>query len=115
MNLPEHAWASIAPESIATSTWWSTTPIGTGPFKFTKYVTDQYVELAADEDYRRGAPKVDRLINRYFENPAAAVAALRAGEIQFTYVEPEDAATFAGNDGFPVIEGASRSDEHTSE
>ncbi|HTO28372.1 MAG TPA: ABC transporter substrate-binding protein, partial [Devosia sp.] len=102
-----HALASIAPESIATSTWWSTTPIGTGPFKFTKYVTDQYVELAADEDYRRGAPKVDRLINRYFENPAAAVAALRAGEIQFTYVEPEDAATFAGNEAFKVIEGDS--------
>lgn len=107
MILPEHALASIAPESIATSTWWSTTPIGTGPFKFTKYVTDQYVELAADEDYRRGAPKVDRLINRYFENPAAAVAALRAGEIQFTYVEPEDAATFAGNEAFRVIEGDS--------
>ena len=107
MILPEHALGSETPESIATSNWWSTTPIGTGPFKFTKYVTDQYVELAADEDYRRGAPKVDRLINRYFENPAAALAALRAGEIQFTYVEPEDAATFADNAEFNVIEGDS--------
>lgn len=107
MILPEHALAAIAPEALATSTWWSTTPIGTGPFKFTKYVTDQYVELAADDDYRGGKPKVDRLINRYFENPAAAVAALRAGEIQFTYVEPEDANTFQGNADFKVIEGDS--------
>ncbi|MDO5603594.1 MAG: ABC transporter substrate-binding protein [Paracoccus sp. (in: a-proteobacteria)] len=107
MILPEHALGTMAPDSIAGSTWWSTTPIGTGPFKFTQYVTDQYVELAADADYRHGAPKVDRLINRYFENPAAAVAALRAGEIQFTYVEPEEAASFAGNDAFRVIEGAS--------
>ena len=36
MILPEHALASVAPESIATSTWWATTPIGTGPFKFTQ-------------------------------------------------------------------------------
>jgi peptide/nickel transport system substrate-binding protein len=107
MILPEHALGKIAPETLATSTWWSTTPIGTGPFKFTQYVTDQYVELAADKDYRGGAPKVDRLINRYFENPAAAVAALRAGEIQFTYVEPDDAATFKDNADFTVIEGAS--------
>lgn len=107
MILPQHELGEIAPDSLATSTWWSTSPIGTGPFKFTRYVTDQYVELAADEDYRKGRPKADRLINRYFENPAAAVSALRAGEIQFTYVEPDDAATFNGAAGFQVIEGDS--------
>ncbi len=107
MMLPEHALSSIAPEAIATSTWWATTPIGTGPFKFTKYVTDQYVELAADEDYRLGRPLTDRIINRYFDNSAAAVSALRAGEVDFTYVEPDDAKTFAGNADFRVIEGAS--------
>lgn len=107
MILPEHALASTAPAELATSTWWSTSPVGTGPFKFVKYVDDQYVELAADEDYRLGRPKTDRLINRYFENPAAAVSALRAGEIDFTYVEPDDAKTFAGNDAFRVIEGPS--------
>src|SRR5690606_15250447 len=90
-----------------TSDWWSTAPVGTGPFKFSRYVTDQYVELVADEDYRGGRPKVDRLINRYFENPAAAISALRAGEIQFTYVEPDDARTFADDADYRVIEGAS--------
>jgi len=107
MILPEHKLASVAPESLATSPWWATEPIGTGPFKFTRYVTDQFVELAADEDYRNGRPKVDVLINRYFENPAAAVAALRAGEIQFTYVEPDEAAAFRSEADFTVIEGAS--------
>ena len=107
MILPEHALGSMAPESLPTSTWWSTTPVGTGPFKFTKYVSDQYVELSANADYRGGKPKADQLINRYFENPAAAVSALRAGEIQFTYVEPDDAKTFDGNADFRVIEGPS--------
>lgn len=107
MILPQHALKDIAPAELAASTWWSTTPVGTGPFKFVKYAADQYVELAADEDYRLGRPKTDRLINRYFENPAAAVSALRAGEIDFTYVEPDDAKTFDGNDAFKVIEGPS--------
>ncbi|PZO77425.1 MAG: peptide ABC transporter substrate-binding protein [Mesorhizobium amorphae] len=105
--LPQHALSTIEPSALATSTWWSTTPIGTGPFKFSRYVTDQYVQLAADEDYRNGRPKVDTLINRYFENPAAAVAALRAGEIQFTYVEADDAATFRSDANHTLIEGNS--------
>lgn len=107
MILPEHALSQVAPDQIATSTWWSTTPVGTGPFKFVQYVTDQYVELAADEDYRRGRPLTDRIINRYFENPAAAVSALRAGEIDFTYVEPDDARSLEGDAAFRVIEGRS--------
>lgn len=107
MQLPEHALASIPAEELAKSAWWSTTPIGTGPFKFVKYETDQYVELAANPDYRLGKPAVDQLINRYFENPAAAISALRAGEIQFTYVDSNDVATFAGDAAYQVIEGQS--------
>jgi peptide/nickel transport system substrate-binding protein len=107
MMLPEHALASIPPEELAKNAWWSTQPIGTGPFKFTKYVTDQYVELAANPDYRGGQPAVERLINRYFENPAAAIAALRAGEIEFTYVDSNDVSTFKDDSAFRVIEGDS--------
>lgn len=107
MMLPQHALSQIPVAEIAKSSWWSTKPIGTGPFKFVKYVSDQYVETAAYEGYRGGKPKVDRLINRYFANAASAVAALRAGEIQFTFAEPDDAKTFKGNDNFRVIEGDS--------
>ena len=107
MMLPEHALASTPLDQLAKSSWWSTTPIGTGPFKFTKYVTDQYVELAANTDYRGGKPALERVINRYFANPAAAIAALRAGEIQFTYVDSNDVATFKDDKAFKVIEGDS--------
>jgi peptide/nickel transport system substrate-binding protein len=107
MMLPEHALASIPLDQLAKSNWWSTTPIGTGPFKFTKYVADQYVELAANTDYRGGKPALERVINRYFADPAAAIAALRAGEIQFTYVDSNDVPTFRNDDSFKVIEGNS--------
>lgn len=107
MMLPEHALAAIPADQLAKNAWWSTSPIGTGPFKFTKYVTDQYVELAANPDYRGGKPAVDKLINRYFADPAAAIAALRSGEIQFTYVDSTDVATFRDDSAFRVIEGDS--------
>ncbi|MGO6900124.1 ABC transporter substrate-binding protein, partial [Rhizobium ruizarguesonis] len=42
MMLPEHALSSIPADQLAKNAWWSTAPIGTGPFKFTKYVSDQY-------------------------------------------------------------------------
>src|SRR5690606_16671414 len=58
LMLPEHALAEIDVKQLADSTWWSTSPIGTGPFKFKTYVTDQYVELVANEDFRKGRPKV---------------------------------------------------------
>lgn len=107
LMLPEHALAEIDVKQLADSTWWSTSPIGTGPFKFKTYVTDQYVELVANEDFRKGRPKVDRLINRYFENSATAVAALRSGDIDFTYVEADDAAKLKSDPGIRVIEGSS--------
>jgi len=107
MMLPEHVLSKMDPASLANSTYWSTNPIGTGPFKFAKYVSDQYVELDAFDGYRGGKPKVDHLIDRYFANAAAAVAALKSGEIQFTYAEPDDAKTFQGDSNFKVIQGDS--------
>jgi peptide/nickel transport system substrate-binding protein len=107
MMLPEHALSQIPVDQLAKNSWWSTSPVGTGPFKFSKYVTDQYVELAANQEYRGGKPALEKVINRYFANPAAAIAALRAGEIQFTYVDSNDLKAFQNNKEFRIIEGDS--------
>jgi peptide/nickel transport system substrate-binding protein len=107
MMLPEHALKDIPADQLPKHEWWAKTPIGTGPYKFVRYVTDQYVELAANPDYRNGKPVTERIINRYFANTAASVAALRSGEIAFSYVEADDVATFRNNPGFRVIEGNS--------
>jgi peptide/nickel transport system substrate-binding protein len=106
MMLPAHQLAAIPVTDIARHPWWSTAVVGTGPFRFSRYVNGQYVELLANADYRGGKPKVDRLVNRYFENTAGAVAALRSGEIQFSYVEADDVANFQDNKAFRIIEGS---------
>jgi peptide/nickel transport system substrate-binding protein len=107
MMLPEHVMGKLPREGLDRNPWWATTPIGTGPFAFVRYVSDQYVELRANPDYRRGAPKLAGLINRYFENTAGAVAAQKSGEIQFTYVEADDVKSFASDASTRVIKGDS--------
>ena len=107
MMLPAAQLSAIPVDSIAKHEWWSKSPVGTGPFKFVKYETDQYVEVAANPDYRGGKPKVDSLVNRYFKTTATAAAALKSGEIQVTYVESDDAKTFANNPAFKIVEADS--------
>lgn len=107
MMLPAHQLSVIPADALARHEWWSKTPVGTGPFKFVKYETDQFVEMAANTDFRLGRPKVDGLVNRYFRNTATAAAALRSGEIQVSYVESDDAKTFQGNNAFKVVEADS--------
>jgi len=88
--MPRHAMADLPVEEIANNPWWQTNPVGIGPFKWVKYETGQYVELERFDNYWRGAPLLDRLINRYFPEPGTAVLALEAGEIDFTYVTADE-------------------------
>lgn len=107
MMLPKHALGGMDPAALAQSDWWHTKVLGTGPFMFKSYTEGQFVELSAFAGYRRGAPKLAGLVNRYFKSTADAVAALRAGEIQFTYIEPNDAKLFDKAPHDRVIEGES--------
>lgn len=58
-----------------------TNPVGTGPFKFVKWIKNEQLVLEANKDYWRGAPKVDRLVIRPIAEDAARVSALLAGEV----------------------------------
>jgi len=104
--LPEHA-INFSPEDIATTDWWLTSPIGTGPFKFGRYEKDQFMELVPNENYWDGAPKLEKLVNRYFTDEAAAVLALTSGDIDFSYVSADVAATFQDNPDFVIYQGPS--------
>jgi peptide/nickel transport system substrate-binding protein len=105
---PQHALASIAPKDLVKSSWWSTNPIGTGPFKWGKYVTDQYVELDAYDGYWRGRPKLDKLIDRNFTAAGSAVIALKSGDIQFTYTTPDEQASLKSDTSLTIIPGPSQ-------
>ncbi|SMF98742.1 ABC transporter substrate-binding protein [Burkholderia singularis] len=55
-------------------------PIGTGPFRFVKWVRGNYIEYARNDDYwDKGKPWLDRLFVKIIDDPAARVAALESG------------------------------------
>ncbi len=106
--LPQHELGEIAPADMVTSSWWLDNPIGTGPFKWKAYEAGQFIELEAFEDYWRGRPALDGIINRFFPEPGSSVIALRAGDISFTYLTTDEALDLEGTDGLNVLSGPSQ-------
>jgi len=72
-------------------------PVGSGPFKFVRWVKDEQIELTANEQYWRGAPKIKTLIFRPIPDDAVRVAALQNGEIDIAVNIPPHLATIIAN------------------
>jgi len=56
-------------------------PVGTGPFKFVRWVKDEQVEFEANPQYWGGAPKIRRLVMKSIPETATRVAALQTHEV----------------------------------
>jgi len=106
MMLPEHLLAKMAPKDLRNADWWKS-PVGSGPFRWIKYLPDQYVELEANKDFHRGRPKLDKLVNRYFKDVSSAAIALQAGEIQHTYLTLDQVKENQSHAVFDVVSGPS--------
>ncbi len=54
-------------------------PIGTGPYRFVRYLTDDRIELAAFDDYYEGRPRNDGLVLRFVPDDIMRGLELRKG------------------------------------
>ncbi|SEB43921.1 peptide/nickel transport system substrate-binding protein [Nitratireductor aquibiodomus] len=64
-------------------------PVGTGPFEFERYDTQQKVVFVANEDYFRGAPKIDQIDYRLIQADASRELAFASGELDLIYGKRE--------------------------
>ena len=55
-------------------------PVGTGPYKFVRWVKDDHILLEANENYFRGAPKIKKVMFRPIPEATTRVAALQTQE-----------------------------------
>lgn len=62
--------------------------VGTGPFVLERFVPGQEALLTAFEDYWGGRPYLDEVIIRGYPDEASILAALEAGEVNFTMYAP---------------------------
>lgn len=95
----------VAPNSAAGN---QTHPIGTGPFRFIDWVKGDRVEMERFEGYWGAKPKLAHVTFKFVADPAAAAAALLAGDIDaFTnFPAPEVLAQLRADSRFAVVIGA---------
>lgn len=72
-------------------------PVGSGPFRFVRWVKDDRIELEANEQYWRGAPRIKTLVFRPIPDDAVRVAALQNGEIDVAVNIPPHLANIIAN------------------
>ncbi|MBA2312739.1 MAG: ABC transporter substrate-binding protein [Actinobacteria bacterium] len=80
--LPEHVWSKISEKEAKTFENYPD-PVTSGPFHLSEWQKGQFFTMEANPDYYAGAPKIDAITYRVFNNEDAAVQALKAGELDF--------------------------------
>jgi peptide/nickel transport system substrate-binding protein len=102
------AWGDaviVAPESVEQA---ATAPVGTGPFRFVRWVAGDRVELERNPDYWGEAPALEAATFKFISDPTAAFAALMAGDVDAfpVFPAPENLAQFEADPRFKVIVGS---------
>lgn len=76
--LPAHLVDSIPPQRFAESAF-ARSPIGNGPYRWLRRVPGQRVELAGNQDFFLGAPRIDRVVLLVIRDVEAALNLLLDG------------------------------------
>ncbi|HVQ78311.1 MAG TPA: ABC transporter substrate-binding protein [Candidatus Binatia bacterium] len=90
-----------------------TQPVGTGPFVLADWVRGDRIVLARNKDYHvKGVPHLDRVTFRFIADPNAALAALKAGDVDASMfgIGPEHVDDLRRDARFQVIQGDTTND-----
>ncbi|PRX31925.1 peptide/nickel transport system substrate-binding protein [Meinhardsimonia xiamenensis] len=108
-NFPvKMAWGDaviVAPETADQN---ATNPVGTGPFRFSRWVQGDRIELVENPAYWGPKPKLKSATFKFISDPTAAFAAMMAGDIDAFpgYPAPETLAQFAADPRFQLLIGS---------
>ena len=94
--LPRHL---LEGEDMQTSSFFRA-PVGTGPYKLERWDVGQAIVLVKNEDYYLGCPSIDQIIFKIVGDDNAQAVQLESGELDLALLDPRNAQSFAGRDGF---------------
>lgn len=102
------AWGDaviVAPESAAGN---ASEPVGTGPFKFSRWAKGDSVEIVRNDEYWGAPTKLDSATFKFISDPNAAFAAVMAGDIDAFpgFPAPEILEQFQADSRFIVVVGS---------
>lgn len=103
--LPQHIWSEI--ENPDEAVLGIETNVGTGPYRLTEYVPDQFYRFEANGDYFAGAPLVNELVFVRYADTAGSIAALQSAEVDMLVnsVPPEQSTLLTGMGDIAIIQG----------
>ena len=95
----------VAPESAATN---NENPVGTGPFKFSKWNKGSSIEIVRNDDYWGDKVALAKAEFRIIPDAAAATSALLAGDVDgfSNFPAPEAVPQFEADPNFAVVIGS---------
>jgi peptide/nickel transport system substrate-binding protein len=90
--LPLHAMNFPVGNPMMTDWWFNpAVHVSSGPFKVGAYRKDEFMELVPNEHFFLGKPKLDKFVIKFFGGDiTAAVLAMAAGDVQFSYLNVND-------------------------
>src|SRR5215469_9156408 len=94
--MPRHILQNVAPADFPKHPF-ARQPIYTGPYKVDEWKSGESITYSAFVDHFKGRPKLDKIVQRIFPDPSAALAELRTGGIQQSFVLPDQFAEFQSN------------------
>lgn len=82
-------------------------PIGTGPYKFKKWVRGDRIEFERNENYWGALPKMEAITFKIITDPLSAYTAMKAGDIDTfpNYPAPENLFLFNNDPAYEVEVG----------
>ena len=83
--LPEHL---LRDEENLMSSKFNSSPIGTGPYKLSRFEYSQNIELVAFDDYFEGRAKIDKISFKVIADPLTRFLMLKSSAIDIGSVEP---------------------------
>jgi peptide/nickel transport system substrate-binding protein len=90
-----------------------TAPLGTGPFTVADWVRGDRIVLTRNKDYHvKGLPHLDKVTYRFIADPNAALAALKAGDVDASMfgLGPENVADLKKDPKLQVVLGDTTND-----
>jgi len=102
------AWGDAVMLDEASAADAATAPVGTGPFRFERWVQGDRVELVRFDDYWGEPVALGKATFKFISEPTAAFAAMMAGDLDAfpVFPAPENLAQFEADPRFEVSVGS---------
>ncbi len=102
------AWGDAVVLDSASAADTATSPVGTGPFVFDKWVQGDRIELVKNAAYWGESAKLDKVTFKFISEPAAAYSAILAGDLDAfpNYPAPENLAQLDADPRYSVVLGS---------